>query len=224
MGSFYFFHIIFSCRKLSHLSNTIGICCDCSNLFVSLIIIFAYSISRFDILSSKYIKGNILKISGHVFKQMLYGTFHIVQKCYFIQKLTVFVDDQKTRRYFIFHFHLLNLCGIFNLEFHIGCFQIAIRGNLFPKDIFFSYCQTLDHMWLIFYRSPLIYNVSVFIKNRQLRSIQFHSCGQIGFCYLYCCWLVLFHNFQFHNFYVLSLVGSIKFQNFIGRYESSWCF
>ena len=168
MGSFDFFHIVFSCRKISKLCNTIGIRCNGSNLFIRFKVIFADTICSFDILCRKYIKRNILKASGYIFKQMLYGTFYIVKKGYFIQKLTVFVDDQKSGRHFIFHFNLLNLCGILNLKFHISCFQVSIRSNFFSKGIFFPYRQTLDHMWLIFYRSPFIYNVYL-TQNPQTR-------------------------------------------------------
>ena len=148
----------------------------------------------------------------------------MIQKCHLIQKLSIFVDDQKSCRNFIFHLYFLNLSSIFQRELHIRCFQISIRCHFLTKSVFLSNCQSFDHMWLIFYRSPLIHNISFFIKNGEFCPIQFHTCGYIRFCDFYGCRLVLFHCFQFYCLHILSLVRSIQIQNFIRGYKSRWCF
>ena len=224
MGCFYFLHIVFSSREISHLCNTIGICGNGSHFFIGFEIIFTDTICRFDIFRSKYIERHICKASGYILKKMLHGTFYMIQKCYLIQKLSIFVDDQKSCRYFIFHLYFLNLCGIFQSELHIRCFQISIRCHFLTKSVFLSNCQAFDHMWLIFYRRPLIHNISFFIKNGEFCPIQLHTCCYIRFRDFYCCRLVLFHSFQFYCLHILSLVRSIQIQNFIRGYKSRWCF
>ena len=93
MGSFNFFHIVFACREIIHLCNTIGICSNSSYFFICFEIIFTDTICRFDIFRSKYIESYIWKASGYILKEMLHSTFYIVQKCHFIQKFSIFVDD-----------------------------------------------------------------------------------------------------------------------------------
>ncbi len=93
MGSFNFFHIVFACREIIHLCNTIGICSNSSYFFICFVIIFADTICRFDIFRSKYIESHICKASGYIFEEMLHSAFYIVQKCHFIQKFSIFVDD-----------------------------------------------------------------------------------------------------------------------------------
>ena len=59
MGCFYFLHIVFSSREISHLCNAIGICSNSSHFFICFEIIFADTICRFDIFRSKYIESYI---------------------------------------------------------------------------------------------------------------------------------------------------------------------
>ena len=218
MGSFCLFHIVFSNRKIPKLCNTIGICGNGSHQFICFEIILADTICRFDIFSGINVKSNFGKASGDILKQMLHRAFCIIQKRYFIQEFALFVDDQKPGRHFILHFNLLDIAIVFHGKFHIRCFQVSIRGKFFPECVSLPDYQTFDHMRGILNRSPFIHNIPVFIQHFQACTIQFCSSGNVRFCDLHCGRLVFLHGFQNNRFHILSLIGSIKVQDLIGRY------
>ena len=220
MGSFCLFHIVFSNQKVSKLCNTIGICSNGSHQFICFEVVFADTISRFDIFCSINVKDNFGKASGDILKQMLHSAFCVIQKRYFIQEFTLFVDDQKPGRHFILHFNLLDIAVILNCKCDIRCFQVAIRCKFFPECVSLTCHQTFDHMRGILNRSPFIHNIPVLIQHFQACTIQFCSSGNVRFSDLHCGRLVFLYRFQNNCFHILSLIGSIKVQDLIGGNES----
>ena len=215
MSGCHFFHIILAYWKISQLCNTCIICNNGSHQIICLVIVFTYTICSFDIFCRIYLKSDFCQITGNILKQMLYSTFCVIQKSYFIKKLSLFVDDQKGCRHFIFHFHLLYLCSIFQCKFYVCCFQITVWCNFFSQSVLFTNNQTFDYMWLVFYRSPFIHHITIFIKDFQACTLQLSSCSNIGFCNFYRSRLIFLYLFQFHYCNILSLIESIKSQNFI---------
>ena len=190
-----FFDIILTSWQIFKLCNSFIICGDRSHQVIRFVIVCTHTISCFNIFCSIYFKSNFCQVSGNILKQMLYSAFCTVQKCYLIQKFSFFIDNQKSRRYFIFHFYFLNLSSIFQSEFHICSFQIPIRCDFLSQRIFFSNNKTLDHMRLVFYRSPFINNIALLIKNFHVCTIQLCSGSNIRFCDFYCCWLIFLYFF-----------------------------
>ena len=78
-------------------------------------------------------------------------------------------------------------------------------------------------MRLILYGSPAVNHVSVLVQNRKGCPVRLYACGQVGFGHLDGRRLVLLHRFQLDGLDVLSLIGGIKFQYFIGRYKTIRC-
>ena len=78
-------------------------------------------------------------------------------------------------------------------------------------------------MGLILYGSPAVDHVSIFVQNGKGCPVQLYACGQVRFCHLDGGRLVLFHRFQLDGRDVLSLIGGIKFQYFVGRDKTIRC-
>ena len=147
--------------------------------FILFIIIAAFPIRSFDILQRIHFKGNILKRSGYIFKQMGNPAAKPFQKRYFVQKFSFFIDDKKPGWYIIFHFQLLYFCSIIHGKGDFLCLQITVRSKFLFQCIRLPCGQVFYDMFLSFDRLPCIQNSSVLIQHGQRCSGKFHTCREI---------------------------------------------
>ena len=93
-----------------------------------------------------------------------------IQCRYFIQKLSIFIDDDRSCRHIIFHFHFLDFPSILNRKSDLFCLEVSIRSYFFPESIGFPYSKPFNHMLLTFYRLPCINYISIFVQYRKSRT------------------------------------------------------
>ena len=186
----FFLDVVFSKGQIRKPCNACFVCGNRSYQFILFIMILTFSIRSFDIFQCINFKRNLFERTCHIFKQMCNPAANRIQQGYILKKFPFFVDQDRTCRYIIFHFHFLNFRCIFHSKCYFFCYKIAIRSKFLTQCISLSDCQTLYEVFLAFYGSPSIYHSSVFIQNRQRSAGKFHARSHIGLFHCDLCWLI----------------------------------
>ena len=190
-------------------------------MFSRLVVVRRRAVRVMNIIVSVDVERNIFQAAGDVGEGVASPAERAFHRGYVAQKFACFVDQNCAGGHIILHHNFLHITRIVDRKFDGLGHEIAVRRDFLAQDIGFSRLQPFDKMRFPGNGSPLVNGLARFIRQRQPRAAQFHTGGSVclGDQQFRRRVLYGFHKGNERN--VLSLPGSVHFNDRVGFHITS---
>ena len=171
------------------------------------------SVSTYDVLFCIYIKGYSCKaVLEEVENKVIPVPLHKSGICH---KFPVLIDNDRTCRHFVLHFHFLYFSGILYCKLDICCLEVSVWSKFLSECISLPNNQLFDDMRFLCVRCPSVDHISVLIKHGKCCPCKLCPACDVSLCKLKGCRSIFILTVINSSLYLLSLILCIKLHHFI---------